>query len=255
VNCDEILQALKDGSLEEVRQLVAGKNLAVDCPQVRFAIEAVATRNLELITVILDAGADVNLPNEYGEPPLLLAFTNDKMVKLLISRGADVNFRRKDGTSLLASAPTKGVLKQLLDAGASVDAADNRKQTPLHIACNDAKAQAVEILLKAGADVNAETEHGSTPLLEAVCGKQKSRLPIVEALLAAGANINHLNKSGSNVFLKAALQGASVEVVERLVQAGVNTQHRSTLNENALDIAIRFGQKHLHPLLTEICKP
>jgi len=70
---------------------------------------------------------------------------------------------------------------------------DSDGSTPLHCACWKGHESVVAVLLKAGADVNAENanEHwGTTPLHAAAHANQKK---IAELLIAHGADINARN--------------------------------------------------------------
>lgn len=81
-------------------------------------------------------------------------------------------------------ADREAVTRLLLDAGASVTAADEDGRTALHYAVG-AGARAVDLLLRAGAVVDATARNGQTPLHEAV---DRMNLSAVAALRAAGAD-------------------------------------------------------------------
>ena len=50
------------------------------------------------------------------------------------------------------------VVKYLLKSGAQVDAVSRRGRTPLHDACKSGHSQVVELLVEAGADIAAQDE-------------------------------------------------------------------------------------------------
>ncbi|MEM7393613.1 MAG: ankyrin repeat domain-containing protein, partial [Verrucomicrobiota bacterium] len=100
--------------------------------------------DLAAVEDFLDKGGNVNLQDEPGMTPLHHAVNgnwkgkNREMVKLLIARGAHVN------------------------------AIDDTHHTPLHMASNKEDA---ELLIDAGADVNARTRRtGETLLFSAAWG-------------------------------------------------------------------------------------
>lgn len=80
--------------------------------------------------------------------------------------------------------------------------------TPLHIASTWGDTQAIRLLLKNGAEVNAMGDMGYTPLHNAIT---YGYARCVEILLEAGANINCTNEFG-----KSALQLARTEGNERI---------------------------------------
>jgi hypothetical protein len=76
--------------------------------------------NIEIVKLLLDKGADVNLTDKYGNTPLHLAASDGhiEIVKLLLEKGSDVNSkRRNDGTTPLYWAALNGhieIVKLLL---------------------------------------------------------------------------------------------------------------------------------------------
>jgi ankyrin repeat protein len=107
-------------------------------------IWAARSGSVEAINVLLDSGADVNLPRSTGDnwdaTPLQHAILQRQpaAVRLLLARGADLN--RGAGGSL----------------------------TPLFLAAGDTNPAILKLLLAHGADPSVENENGATPLSRAV---------------------------------------------------------------------------------------
>ena len=105
------------------------------------------------------------------------------------------------------------IVELLLAAGAGVDAKDKKGWTALQYATLEGYAAVVELLLTAGADVSAKDKDGRTVLqYAAVYGKSA----IVELLLAAGADVNAKDKSGRTALYYANRLGHDtvVELIE-----------------------------------------
>lgn len=91
---------------------------------------AVENNHSEIVKILLDAKADVNIANEYGLMPLMTAVNPSgkkidlSIVKMLIQAGADLN-ASVDGKPVLFHAVDGGSLeciKLLIDSGADTDA-------------------------------------------------------------------------------------------------------------------------------------
>ncbi|XP_064002189.1 ankyrin repeat and EF-hand domain-containing protein 1 isoform X2 [Pogoniulus pusillus] len=81
--------------------------------------------------------------------------------------------------------------------GAEVNATDNFMWTPLHHACYNGHLDIAELLVKAGAAVDAPAAGNATPLMRAI---EICRLDIVYFLISAGADIQVVNSNGQNAL-------------------------------------------------------
>ena len=109
-----------------------------------------------------------------------------KLVKELIAKGADVNETNAEGTSVLAlacAARQEEIVQALLAAGA--DPNRDRRFPPLDVATGYGRLDIVEMLLAAGAGVNARDADGGTALMSAAADGNPE---LVSMLLDAGAD-------------------------------------------------------------------
>lgn len=144
--------------------------------------------NLEIVRLLIEAGARVNEQDDGGFSALHCAARNSnaKVLKILIEEyQAELGLRLHNGSLSIHSAASRGnaqSVEVLLDAGLSVNATNNDGKTPLHWAADAGRWDNVQLLLDRGArtDVKVDGKLGLTPLDFAHFGrvKRSSWLPL-----------------------------------------------------------------------------
>ena len=165
--------------------------------------DAAETGNVEDVTKYLDNGGDVDAKNKKGWTPLhVAAFAGREEVgKLLIANGASVNasIRGSERTPLhlvIGDYYKRDFVKILIDGGADVNVRDERGWTPLHIAALEGRKENVELLISAGAHINAQSKsRNSTPLDEAI---RRKHTKIIDFLREKGAKEGEALEAGKN---------------------------------------------------------
>ena len=135
-------------------------------------------------------------------------------VKRLLANGASANDNRFGVTALMYAAKDghAELVRELLTAGAKLNAKDNDGDTALMYAAIDNRAEIVKDLLTAGADVNAKNNNGTTPLIAA---SLRGRTEPVKALLAAGADAQVKDSTGKTALMYAEAEGHA-DIVQML---------------------------------------
>ncbi len=123
---DELIQAVEDNNLIEVERLVVeGANVNLKNNDTNTILMwAVYLGHTEIVEVLIDAGANVNIQTiNRGETALIMAVVNGyfDIVELLIVAGTDVNLKTNDGFTALSLADNQGyteIVELLKTAGA-----------------------------------------------------------------------------------------------------------------------------------------
>ena len=186
---------------------VNGRNDKGRTPLSNAAYEA----NVEMVRMLLANGAKPDISEETQWTPLHFAAqflhkTTFETIRLLVEGGADVNSRINDNATALHIAAQKGdvdILQYLIDKKAIVDAQTASGRTPLFQAVSNGHAEAVNLLARAGANVNIMEAKGlkMRPLHVAVIKGEKR---IVENLLDLGADIEAVSGLGNQTPLRLA---------------------------------------------------
>lgn len=142
------------------------------------------------------------------------------------------------GASLLHIAAKNGevgLAKKLIDAGADVNAETTMGHTPLHRAAAKGHIDVVNILLDSDViNVNADSGDGTTPFHMAVI---HGYFDIAKALLGKGANIDATLIDGMNAFHLAAYYGFP-DIIKFLLKKGVDATKQTMQGLTPLHIAI-----------------
>jgi ankyrin repeat protein len=121
----------------------------------------------------------------------------------------------------------------------SVNAADSDGTRALHWAIRADEVQIASLLLKAGADPNAETRLGVTPLYIAA---QNGSAEIIKSLLAAGANANKVDRATGESILMTAIRSGSTASVQALLSSGADANAaEAQLRATPLMLAAEYG--------------
>ncbi|KAJ3566121.1 hypothetical protein NPX13_g7256 [Xylaria arbuscula] len=188
---------------------------------------------LDLVDILLRAGADVNISGSgfYYTALQAASFKGSlPIVERLILSGADVNAPASPvhGLTSLQAASLNGcihVVETLLQRGADVNAiSSHRGYTALQAAVLNDHTQVIDVLLKNGADY----EDPSVLHMAARNGSRDN----VERLLIAGAHVNVVSPTrlqhnpDSRMTSSTALQAAAAEghlhIIEQLLAAGAD---------------------------------
>lgn len=217
----ELISAVKAGNARLVKKLLrAQKELAngADAGGSLALHHAAAFSTPAIMKLLLDAGANLEAKNRFGQRPLHWAFASVERTRLLLDRGAAINAQASDGRSALYLAASQRHSEEVL-----------------------------ALLLDKGADPNLATTNGRTPLMAAAAG---GAVPLMRRLIGKKANVNAL--SGTNaVALMDAASSKSVEAVNLLLVNGANVNARTKRNQTALAMAAMYGSEDIVRVLLD----
>jgi ankyrin repeat protein len=152
---------------------------------------------------------------------------DEASVRALLKQHVDVNTQQGDGAVALhwaADLDNLTIADLLIRAGARVDAANDPGATPLHLACTNRSAAMVERLLEAKANPNAKLLNGETVLMTcARTGDAKA----VKMLLTHGADPKAKEHEHDQTALMWAAAEVHPDVVALLIEFGADVRARS----------------------------
>lgn len=209
--CGHILKIKESVDLEE--EDILGDTVLMD---------AVSNGDIELVKMLVSAGANINHSNNHLDTPLTYAVCNHgpDVVELLINLGSDVNFRVPNEDQLIG-----------------------KTKFALHIAVCKSDVRIMQVLLNAGADVNreninADDESKGTALHTVAMGG----LNEIFKDIYTGTKLTRLRQQ----FLQEYKEKANI-----LVNAGADKTIKDHEGHTAYDIAIKWENNEI----AEIIKP
>jgi ankyrin repeat protein len=196
------------GDLLRIEALLSAENIGAEIKGEALA-RASSYGDVDLLHLLIRKGADVNHQPEQGRTILMIAVTEG----LYIQCGNDPLVTSYTGNTEIVTA--------LLDAGARVDEADNEGNTSLMLAAQRARSGNVQLLLKAGANVNLRNAHGWTALIYAVNSSgayaEENLKEIVTGLIAGGAEVNARDQQEKTALAYAV---GSAAITQMLISSG-----------------------------------
>ena len=251
--------AARCGFRDLVEHLVANDPKQVNATGGYFVtplVAALAGEHFQTAKFLHDNGADPNVRGYGGITPLQSAAYHGEfeMVQLLLKYKADVHHaRRHEDETMLHFAlqnyddsgrrpnlavSLSNVARLLLEHGADVNARTNDGSTPLHVAAGSGSVEAIHVLLEHGADANARKNDDTTPLHEAA---RNGRAEAIRVLLEHGADANARKNDDTTTLHEAALSG-SVEATRVLLEHGVDANARKKDDTTPLHQAAQYGR-------------
>ena len=174
-----------------------------------------------------------------------------KAVRELIEAGADVNAGQPDGATALHWAVHWNDLPAvaaLIGAGSAIDAVNDLGVPPLWIALDNGSAEIGLHLIEAGADVRARLPTGETVLMTAARNGLRA---VVSRLIAGGADARLAEHEAGQTALMWAAAGGHAGVVRLLAESGTGVRTRTTGRSTALTFAARAGDVESTRLLLD----
>lgn len=200
--------------------------------------KAIHTERFDLIAILLHHGANPNLPGP--KHVLWPAVHQPKLLEILLLNGAELSLT-PGILELATSINSLEAIQILLRYGADPNAKKDGIYTPLCSAIRDDREHLVEVLLAAGADSNiAALDY---PVFKCVSYHRSHLLP---KLLDAGATVG-----SPKGIVEACVEHNDKECLKILLQHGADVNARAPSGRTALTTAIKNKNTDLIDILLE----
>lgn len=222
---------------------------------------------LEIVKILIDAGANAKQTDKYSYTPLMKAiqgaqaFSKDgkpmfagsdyeNTMKVLIASGVKINATNHVGATALqialdespfhGDAETVGrLVKILLEGGADPNVGE---RSVLFTAAMNGQTEAIQALVNSGKlDIHSRNVSGETALMLAV---EKGHVDTARVLVTSGADVNEQDKSGRTVLIVASEKGNS-ELVQNILELGANPIQKDNEGKTALHYAVAKGDAEM----------
>ena len=170
----ELIIAAESGNLETIQNCIAnGADVNFMGPNSAALHCAAFNGHEEIVQILLDNKADLNLADKQGFYPLQLAVSKEQrtICKTLIEHGADVLVKTdKEGTllHLAAAIDFNYILKIEGIKKIDLEAKDAFGQTALNVAASSGSYSMISDLLPMKTDINTTDNYGASPLLNSI---------------------------------------------------------------------------------------
>jgi uncharacterized protein len=269
---DHLNEMREDSDISLVSELISSgvdPNLAIDTESTVLTF-AISIGRLDIVKVLVNAGADVNFRTDSMDFALqqaaylgwddiydyLFPLTSAKLrkeAKLYLEDGnKNKNIRSYDNSQLVKEfdeALDKLDLDKILklkESGFNINACDPHGFSYIGRSCSYGHAPSVRLLLQAGADANIKCsqDNGSlySPLMYLIRSWHKAFDPqpfceIANMLIESGANPNDVNEDGRTALMIGARQYSHLSLVEILINGGTDLEIEDRFRTTAILIA------------------
>ena len=243
------MEAVKSGLIPSIEKLASNganpstRNSRGDTP----LHLVVAMERYDLASIILGMGASIHARNTSDRTPFQDSIhISPRMASGLLTRER-INVPDDMGNSALHIALQEragaGIIREIINKGARINAADNNGKTPLRLAVDLDLLEPAKILADAGAD----------PFFVAVDNRSPADVAFTKGedcirALFSGRAINSRDSSANTILHLAARYGTP-QIIRTLLELGANKTLRNIASETPEDIAIRWNRTENAELL------
>jgi ankyrin repeat protein len=204
-------------------------------------VSAPKTLNCEEVKALIECGADVNSKSQ-GLSLLALAAQsgNLDMVKYLVDEGAEIDAETLERVIGKAKCFNEEIFDFLLSKTDMKSLHCAEGTLALFAALNSNVAALKAVVAKDPEQVNQPDSHGRTPLMRAA---REGKGEMMQVLIAAGANVNAIDDQGNTAYTSAAM-GESEEAMKVLEDTGVLTKDLTKRTDGLTAAELLTNKKH-----------
>lgn len=247
---EDLEKAYKDGMNVNAFTMRFGEKETVLQNAVRWAVNK--DRGwLRVVEWLLSVGADPNFrDNDRTWTPLMEAVMtkNTELVSLLVEKGADLEaiaLGRGDAyietaLSMAVGTDQVNIVEELLSHKANPNFIMNRPESQagnislLMLACETKNHILVDVLIKNGANVDFRNAKGQTPLMY-ICGLRRAEV-IANVFIEAGAKVGAKDLEGKTALMLSC-SNLDVETVKLLIREGADALATDIHGKSAVEYA------------------
>ena len=203
---------------------------------------AVMMNKEEKVKAFIKMGANPNSRAFDGTSPLHFAIENEnkKIAKLLLNNGAQIDIPNEKSGAVpihLAMKLSVEIVKFLLKNGANPNAKSYSGMSPLHFFAisRNSTAETVKLLIEKGACINALDARNHSPLYLAI---EDDNFNAVKVLFENGARVQDCEEIDKSLFLIRAISNLEDDIAELLVENGADLEIKTSNGCNALAYAM-----------------
>ncbi|CAH2322308.1 fibronectin type 3 and ankyrin repeat domains 1 isoform X2 [Pelobates cultripes] len=209
----------------------------------------------KVISILQTGHMKADTPDKFGVTPLMAAAQKGylRLVELLIDYGTDVNQEDGSGKNSLMLACFSGqlaVAQYLRKQGATWESRDKCGSTAMHWAADGGHLKVIQWMINDGCEVDVKDHQSEwTPLMRvsAITGNTD----IAQILIIAGANVNAKDRDGKTPLMIAALNNHE-NLVRLLIEKGAKCDIKTEYGISIMDMAKAFNRQSVVDILEEL---
>ncbi|GAB6033507.1 hypothetical protein CHUAL_013386 [Chamberlinius hualienensis] len=185
-------------------------------------------------------------------PPATDSSQNSEEIKVITSKDNSYSENQLNEFYFAVLRDDNETVKQIIEAGMSVDVLLRNGWNALLLACNRGTDEMVKLLLEKGANPSFNRE-GFTTLMAACATNSKEEIELINCvkhLVKYGVDVNAKTSSGMTALMLSARDGKNM-ILDYLIESGANTEMVNVEGWSALVWAIHSGHENIVQSLLE----